>query len=113
MSGLDDGVKQILINGFQDLSKEVAGMRSDLAETRGELAAAMHSIEDVKDTRHELRNEMNGHLGEVQIRLGNVEREQSEKRGRDRVLGWLAGGGAFSGVMGGLYSFFKSGGPPA
>lgn len=104
MSGMDDDVKTILIDGFQNLSKEVSAMRSDLAAVKA-------VSEDMKDARHQLRNEMNEHLGMVQVRLLGIETEQSEKRGRDRILGWLASTGAGTGILGGLYSFFKHGGP--
>jgi hypothetical protein len=102
---VDEDVKQILLDGFRDVRKEVADLRADMSAVKA-------ISQEIKDSRSQLRDELAVAIGRIDGRFGghsgritDLEKDSNEKRGRDRVLVWFGTGGGLAGVASAIKAF--------
>lgn len=121
------GVREILIQGFARLSE-------DMTEMRVEMAGVKATHEELKETRHAIRNEMSEQFGLMRIenerireqlgaankkidelkdelhgRINGVKSDVDQRKGRDAALGWVGSGSGLVGLIAALYAIFKGG----
>ncbi len=101
---------RLLVDTIKEQSAEMKGLRNDVQALSKGLASVETMTEEIKQTRHQLRDELHGLLGKIEVRIHDIEHKQvkpianeiAEQRGAFRVLAWFAGGGGLSGIVGAI-----------
>ncbi len=104
MSELDP--QKLLLQTMQDYATEMRGMRQDFKDLSSSLASVQTLTKEIATTRHAIGDELGGMITQARMdaeklsrRLSGVEIELAQKRGREEVLQWLAGGSSIAGLV--------------
>lgn len=104
MSDLDP--QKILLQAMKEQADEMRGMRKDFQTFAESLASVKTLTSEIASTRHQIRDELGGMITQTRLetdrvseRLSVVELELAQKRGREQVIQWLAGGSSVAGLV--------------
>lgn len=122
----DANVREILIQGFARLSE-------DMTELRVDMASVQATNQEMKQTRHDLRNEMNDQFGLLRLehqrlreaeikhsekldrmkdsvdeRINSVKSDIDQRKGRDAALGWIGSGSGLIGLVAAFFAIVRS-----
>jgi septal ring factor EnvC (AmiA/AmiB activator) len=102
----DPTTQDILLQTMKEYAAEMRGMRSDFKDLATSLASVKTLTAEIASTRHQLRDELGGMItqahtdaAKIAARISEVELELAQKRGREEVLQWLAGGSSVAGLI--------------